>query len=317
MSKVFFKELNIPKPDYNLDIGSGNHGYQTGLMLQRLEPIVVDERPDIVVVFGDTNTTLAGALIASKLHIPIVHVEAGLRSFNKKMPEEINRVLTDHVSDFLFCPTKTAIQNLKKENITKGVYFTGDIMYDAVLYNLKLAERKSDIIEKLHLKPKEYFLATIHRAENTDDIAKLKTIFLIFNKLSCTVIVPIHPRAKKILEKENIKILSNVRIITPVSYLEMLILEKNSRLILTDSGGVQKEAYFFCVPCITLRNETEWIETVQSGWNILSKVNDKQILVSIEKQLQISKSKNNLKKFYGDGKSALKMAEIITNNNIK
>jgi UDP-N-acetylglucosamine 2-epimerase len=270
MSKVFFEELELKEPDYHLGVGSGSHAYQTGEMLKRIEEVLLAERPDWVLVYGDTNSTLAGALAAAKLHIPVAHVEAGLRSFNKRMPEEINRVLADHVSDLLFCPTKTAVENLRREGITEGVHLVGDVMYDSVLYNGELAERRSDILKRLKLKPKGYALATIHRAENTDDSQRLEAIFRALEQIAqqIPVIVPLHPRTRERLAELGLSP-DHVRIIEPVSYLEMLLLERDAKVILTDSGGVQKEAFFFRVPCVTLREETEWVETVEAGWNVL------------------------------------------------
>jgi len=298
MSGVFFEELGLKAPDYHLGVGSGTHGYQTGEMLKRIEEVLLKEKPDLVVVYGDTNSTLAGALAAAKLHIPVAHVEAGLRSYNKKMPEEINRVLTDHVSTFLFCPTETAVENLRREGFTNIlndgelisypanpyhvppaplVINVGDVMYDAALMYLELAEEKSKILDEIGLKPKEYALATIHRAENTDDPKRLKAIFQGLATIAqegLPVLVPLHPRTRRTLSRLSAPspLCSSaplLKIIGPVSYLDMLVLEKNARVILTDSGGVQKEAFFFQVPCVTLREETEWVETVEAGWNVL------------------------------------------------
>lgn len=294
MSQVFFDELGLKAPDYHLGVGSGTHGYQTGEMLKRIEEVLVREKPDIVMVYGDTNSTLAGALAAAKLHIPVAHVEAGLRSFNRKMPEEINRVLTDHVSDFLFCPTRTAVENLRREGFTNiltdgklisypvnfhplssvpVVINTGDVMYDAVLIYSELAERRSNILQKLGLEPECYTLATVHRAENTDEIERLKNILEGFRRIAwegVPVVFPVHPRTRKAIQDLPINLSSSgLKLMDPVSYLDMLVLEKNARVILTDSGGVQKEAFFFRVPCVTLRDETEWVETVDAGWNIL------------------------------------------------
>ena len=271
MSGVFFDDLGLKPPDYHLGVGSGTHGYQTGEMLQRIEEVLLAEKPDLVMVYGDTNSTLAGALAAAKLHIPVAHVEAGLRSFNKRMPEEINRVLTDHVSDLLFCPTRTAVENLRREGITEGVHWVGDVMYDAALQYLALAEKKSRILERLGLEPQGYTLATVHRAENTDNPQRLRAIFAGLEGVAqagLPVVLPLHPRTRKQAEALGLS-LNGVQVLEPVSYLDMLLLEKNARVILTDSGGVQKEAFFFRVPCVTLREETEWVETVEAGWNVL------------------------------------------------
>jgi len=247
MSQVFFDELGLKAPDYHLGVGSGTHGYQTGEMLKRVEEVLLKEKPDLAMVYGDTNSTLAGALAAAKLHIPVAHVEAGLRSFNKKVPEEINRVLTDHASDLLFCPTETAVKNLRREGIEKGVYLVGDVMYDAVLLYLSLAEEKSYILEQLGLKPKSYALATVHRAENTDQPERLRAIFEGLERVAkegLLVILPLHPRTRKRLDVLSIYP-QGVQLLDPVSYLDMLVLEKNAKVILTDLGGVQKEAFFF------------------------------------------------------------------------
>lgn len=297
MSKVFFKELEIPEPDYDLGVNSGNHGYQVGNMLIRLEEVLLKEKPDLVLVYGDTNSTLAGALAAAKLNIPVGHIEAGLRSFNRKMPEETNRVLTDHVSSLLFCPTEAAVKNLQKEGFVNIVHNgkliesnpnpslfsshildplvlnVGDVMYDLFLYAVEIAESQSMILEKLQLSGKGYCLLTLHRAENTNNQRRFEEIINFVNDVSVgqTIIFPIHPRTKKVYENIGRKFAENVKITEPVSYLDILILLKNSTLIMTDSGGIQKEAYWFKVPTITLRDETEWVETIQSGWNILYK----------------------------------------------
>lgn len=270
MDRIFFQELGIPDPDYHLGVGSGTHGSQTGEMLKAIEGIYQKESPDIALVFGDTNTTLAGALAAAKLHIPVAHVEAGLRSFNKKMPEEVNRVLVDHCSDFLFCPTKTAVDNLQKEGIVEGVSLTGDVMLDILQECIHIAEKKSKILEELKLQPKEYFLATVHRAENTDDPKRLQNIADALCSIQ-NVIFPCHPRTKKRLQDLRLwdRMRESIQIINPVGYLDMLLLEKNASKIFTDSGGVQKEAYMLQTPCITMRDETEWVETVEDGWNLL------------------------------------------------
>lgn len=282
MSKIFFEELRIPKPDYNLGVGSGNHGKQTGTMLIKLEEIYEKERPDLVLVYGDTNSTLAGALCASKLLIPVAHVEAGLRSFNKAMPEEQNRILTDHISDLLFTPTLTAVNNLKDENITKGVHNVGDVMYDAVNLFKERAKEVSKILDGLDLEPNSYVLSTIHRAENTNSIERLTSIINALSNSGKRIILPLHPRTKKFIEEYNLHVGDNIRIIDPVGYLDMLSLQGNSQKIVTDSGGVQKEAYFLKKPCITMRDETEWVETVNNGWNVIVGSNSNKIIDALE-----------------------------------
>jgi UDP-GlcNAc3NAcA epimerase len=284
MDRVFFEQLQLPKPDYHLGVGSGSHGKQTGMMLERIEVVLQKERPEFVVVYGDTNSTLAGALASAKLKIPVAHVEAGLRSYNWIMPEEINRLLTDHLSMILFCPTLQAIRNLSKEGIKDGgrkvVKRVGDVMYDSILYYSKLAEEKSTILKDLNLfSPNDfytpnYYLVTLHRAENTDDPKRLRSILGALDEIGkdTPIILPLHPRTKKMMKMHRLFSLSRrVRLIEPVSYLDMLKLEKNAKAILTDSGGVQKEAYWFRVPCFTLRDETEWVETVKKGWKLRSR----------------------------------------------
>jgi len=319
MSQMFFDELEIPQPDYNLGVGSSSHGEQTGKMLERLEQTLLKEKPDWVLVYGDTNSTLAGALTAAKLHIPVAHVEAGLRSFNRRMPEEINRVVADHVSKFLFCPTKTGVQNLAREGISEGVYQVGDVMYDCIL----LYERKSKVIEqrtlkKLDIQPKSYYLATTHRAENSDDRIRFVHIIEALNEIAttdCPVILPLHPRTVGYAHKYGLKIAKSVRVIQPVSYLEMIVLENNAKLILTDSGGVQKEAYWLCVPCITLRDETEWVETVESGWNILAGADKQRILSSVRRG---DKPRTvHPKLMYGNGDAADQICSILQRSQTK
>jgi UDP-GlcNAc3NAcA epimerase len=273
LSKVFFSELSIPEPDYNLGIGSADHGEQTGRMLKGIEEILLFERPHWVVVYGDTNSTLAGALAAVKQGIPVAHVEAGLRSFKRSMPEEINRVLTDRVSSLLFCPTKTSVQNLRKEGITKGVHLVGDVMYDSLRQHIKRAEGISGIMKELKLSKKGFFLMTVHRAENTDVEGNLKKIAEILCGLGQKTVFPVHPRTKRSLSDFHLlgelESKPHLLMIDPVSYLDMLVLEKNASCILTDSGGVQKEAFFLKTPCLVLREETEWVETVENGWNVV------------------------------------------------
>ncbi|USH00452.1 UDP-N-acetylglucosamine 2-epimerase (non-hydrolyzing) [Thermococcus argininiproducens] len=313
MNKIFFEQLNIPEPDYYLGVGSGSHGYQTGGMLQGIEEVLIKERPDLVLVYGDTNSTLAGALASVKLHIRIAHVEAGLRSFDKRMPEEINRVLTDHISDYLFAPTETAVKNLHKEGIKDGVYLTGDVMYDALLYNIKIAREKSRILDELGLRSKEYMLATVHRAENTDNQKNLESIIDAFIESNELIVFPAHPRTRKYLKTyglmEKIEKATNILLIPPVGYLDMLVIEENARKILTDSGGVQKEAYFLKVPCITLRERTEWVETVEDGWNILVGANKSEIRRAI-KEFEPSGETYSYK--FGDGKASMKIARILS-----
>jgi UDP-GlcNAc3NAcA epimerase len=352
MSQVFFEELEIPKPDHNLGIGSALQGAQTGHMLEAIEIVLVDERPDWVLLYGDTNSTLAGVLAAAKLHIPVAHIEAGLRSFNKAMPEEVNRVLTDHVSTVLFCPTNVAVENLRCEGFTNIVnngqlisdlhshelctthhepivLNVGDVMYDSVLYNLQLAQRRYDILERLHLKLKEpnkphelkdYALATVHRASNTDDPERLRSIFQALNEIARSVmpvILPLHPRTREALGKvfsnyELRTLNSRLTIIEPISYLDMLVLEKNAKLILTDSGGVQKEAFILQTPCITLREETEWVETVETGWNVLVGA-DKGCIVKAVERFSSQQFSDLQTKPYGDGHAGERIANLYRN----
>jgi UDP-GlcNAc3NAcA epimerase len=269
MSAVFFDELGLPAPDYELGIGSGPHGAQTGAMLAAIETVLMMERPDAVLVYGDTNSTVAGALAAAKLHIPVAHIEAGLRSFNRAMPEELNRVLTDHIATWHFAPSEVAQRQLEDEGIVAGVSVVGDIMYDAVLLHRERAAKCSPFPANFGLTPRAYYLATIHRAENTDNAASLARIVAGLNQLDRPVVLPLHPRTRKRLQEFGIEPGGNVRVIEPVGYLDMLQLERSAACILTDSGGVQKEAYYLAVPCVTLRTETEWVETVAAGWNRL------------------------------------------------
>lgn len=308
MDRIFFDDLGIPAPDYHLGVGSGGHGQQTGEMLRKIEEILIKELPDAVLVFGDTNSTLAGALAAAKLHIKVIHVEAGLRSYDKNMPEEVNRVLVDHCSDLLLCPTITAVENLAKEGITRDVYLTGDVMVDAQRDCIHIAEKRSHILEDLSLMPKGYCLATVHRASNTDDLKNAEAIADALQKIG-DVVFPCHPRAEKYLRQYGLwdDLSKNARIIKPVGYLDMLMLEKNARKILTDSGGVQKEAYLLGVPCITLRNETEWIETVQDGWNVLVGA-DKDRIVSKAMNFEPEKGRHDV---FGNGDASIRTAKLI------
>jgi UDP-GlcNAc3NAcA epimerase len=309
MSNIFFAELEIPTPKYNLNINSGSHGAMTGAMLVALEQVMKHEKPDWVLVYGDTNSTLAGALAAAKLHIPIAHVEAGLRSFNKKMPEEINRILTDHVSSMLFVPTKSATQNLLNEGIDEScINFVGDVMYDVTLF-FKNKAQKPEWFDNLKVLPGEYVLATVHRAENTDDVHRLQSIFSGLGDSGKFIIMPLHPRTRLKIQDFGIKISENILIVDPVGYLQMIWLQENCLLIATDSGGVQKEAYFHNKPCITLRDETEWIELVESGWNKVVGCNPKSIVSSIN-SAKIPESISF--GFYGDGNAALCIAKTFS-----
>lgn len=271
MSHVFFQQMGIPLPTWQLNCGNGSHGVMTGRMLEEIERILLTAKPDYVLVYGDTNSTLAGALAASKLQISVAHVEAGLRSFNKAMPEEINRILTDHIASKLFCPTKCAVAHLKNEGILADVHHVGDVMYDAALAFGKIAAQSSGIMQTLGLKEKQFRLCTVHRAENTDNRERLTGIWGALEEMAtaaCPVILPLHPRTKACLAKFGLTPQNPyLRLIPPVSFLDMILLEKYALTILTDSGGIQKEAYFHQTPCITLRSETEWTETVTAGWN--------------------------------------------------
>jgi UDP-GlcNAc3NAcA epimerase len=307
MSQIFFDELGLAHPDVNLEIGSGNHGEQTGKMLGAIEAQILRVQPDCVLVYGDTNSTLAGALAAVKLNIPLAHVEAGLRSFNRRMPEEINRVLSDHAADLLLCPTDTAVENLRKEGITAGVHNVGDVMYDALLHNLQLAEQKSHVLAEMGLEPGAYALATVHRAANTDEPARLQGIMAAFGRLDTPVVFPIHPRTRKTLETQTIVLPDNVRAVPPVGYLDMLTLEQNAACILTDSGGVQKEAYLLGVRCITLRDETEWVETVQAGWNVLVGGDVDAIVAAYHDWFPAGDRPD----YFGDGHAAEKIVPIL------
>ncbi len=269
MAAVFFQQLGLPVPDYDLDVGSGSHGWQTGQMLIRLEEILLKEHPDWVVVRGDTNSTLAGALVAVKLGLPLAHIEAGLRSFDRTMPEEINRLLTDRIANLLFCPTTSAVANLAAEGITEGVHLVGDVMYDGLLYNRALADKQSTILADLALTDRPYLLATIHRAGNTDVRDNLAAILAAFAQVGELIVFPVHPRTRKQMTQWGLGVADNIQVIEPVGYFDILVLQRHARLLLTDSGGMQKEAYCMGTPCITLRNQTEWVETVDAGWNML------------------------------------------------
>lgn len=311
MSRVFFDELGIPRPDINLGIGSDSHARQTAAIMIGVEQYLQQEQPDLVLVYGDTNSTLAGAIAASKLHIKIAHVEAGLRSFNRTMPEEINRIVADKVADLLFCPTTTAVKNLADEGITNGVFNIGDVMYDAALQFAPIAEQKSHILDRLKLEPQKYLLLTLHRAENTDSFEHLNHVVMAILQSNQRIVFPVHPRTVKFLKQyqlyQALEQARNVVLTEPVSYIDMIVLEKNAEKILTDSGGVQKEAYFYRVPCVTLRNETEWVETVADGWNCLVGADVQKILAAIDHFSPNGRQQGH----YGDGRASEKLVEVV------
>lgn len=308
MSDVFFAELQLPAPDVNLGIGSLPNHEQVSRMLAALCPLIERERPDWVVVYGDTNSTLAGALAGRFLGVPVAHIEAGLRSYNRDMPEETNRVLTDHVSSALFCPTQTAVDNLAREGITTAVYLVGDVMIDVLL---RFRERASRSILAAHqLEPRGYYLATIHRASNTDDPATLARILAAFSQLGDTpIVLPAHPRLRKALAGADLRISPNVRLIEPVGYLDMIGLTSNARVVLTDSGGLQKEAYALETPCVTLREETEWVETVEVGWNQLVGSDPERIVAGVRRALHETPASHPA--LYGDGCASERIAATL------
>ena len=307
MSDVFFEELGLPRADFHLGIGSGRHGAQTGAMLAAIEPVLIETAPDWVMVYGDTNSTLAGALAAAKLRMPIAHVEAGLRSFNRRMPEEINRVVADCLADRLFCPSQTAVDHLRAEGITAGVHDVGDVMADALAPLAARARERSAVLPRLGLTPGQYLLATIHRAENTDEPRRLAAIVEALNAAGEQVVFPVHPRTRKLLDGSGLALAANVVTIDPVGYLDMLQLSQHARLIVTDSGGLQKEAYWLGIPCVTVRDETEWVETVAAGWNTLTGA-DRDRIVEAVKTLSPPASRPPL---YGGGHAARRIAEIL------
>jgi UDP-GlcNAc3NAcA epimerase len=305
MSQVFFDQMDLPTPDYHLGVGSGSHGHVTGEMLMAVEKVLMKEKPQWVVVFGDTNTTLAGAFAAAKIPVPVVHVEAGLRSHNRKMPEEINRLLTDHLSALLFCPTDTAVANLKKEGIERGVHKVGDVMYDAFLAYGEMAARRKNIFRQLKIGAGRYCLATVHRQENTDDSSRLFNILEAFDELAeegCPFILPLHPRTLKVLKTSESPLPRNshVRLTGPLDYLDTLALEMHAKVILTDSGGIQREAFFAGIPCLTLRDETEWPETLDSGWNRLAGADSKKIIRAFR---SIRTAADGRPELYGNGQA--------------
>ena len=313
MSDVFFEEMNIPKPKYNLEINSLGHGAMTGRMLEGIEKLIFDEKPNMVLVYGDTNSTIAGALAAKKIHVSVGHVEAGLRSFNMAMPEEVNRILTDRISDHLFCPTDTAIQNLAHEGFDQfdcSIHRSGDVMQDAALFYAAQSAEKSTVLASLG-NPEDYVLTTIHRAENTDDPARLKSIVASLNEINSQqmVICPIHPRTRKIMEKIDLK--PAFKMIDPVGYFDMVELLKHASLVMTDSGGLQKEAFFFQNPCITMRDQTEWTELVANGYNVITGADGAKIMAAYDqmKGAQLDFSMD----LYGGGKASANIADILQN----
>ena len=309
MSDVFFEELGMPVPDYHLGIGSGPHGAQTGAMLTGIETVLQKESPDAVIVYGDTNSTVAGALAAAKLGLPVAHVEAGLRSFNRRMPEEINRVLTDHLSSWLLAPSEVSRRQLAQEGIVQGVHVVGDIMVDALRLHGTRASERSEVLERHQLRSGTYYLATVHRAENTDDPENLHRIFGALGALDRPVIVPLHPRTEKRVAELGVVIAANVRVLAPQGYLDMLALQRGAACVLTDSGGIQKEAYYLHVPCVTLRNETEWVETVATGWNTLAGTEPARILAAVAERPTSETPHPDL---YGDGLTAGRIVEILS-----
>lgn len=312
MSDIFFDEMDIPKPDYHLNINGLSHGAMTGQMMEKIETVLITEKPDVVLVYGDTNSTIAGALAAKKLHIKVAHVEAGLRSFNMQMPEEINRILTDRISDWLFCPTDAAIQNLVREgfeNIDAKIIKVGDVMEDAAIYYAEKASEKSTIISQLNLQHTQFVLATIHRAENTDNLLHLKNIISALNDINMLhpVIVPLHPRTKKIIAQQ--ALVTHFTIIDPVGYFDMITLLQNCSLVITDSGGLQKEAFFFQKYCITTREQTEWVELIENGYNFIAGTDTNKIVALAKDRL--NKPFPPVKNLYGNGKACENICKTL------
>lgn len=309
MSDQFFEELDIAAPDYHLGIGGGPHGAQTGAMLAAIERVIQKEHPHTVIVYGDTNSTLAGVLAAAKLHVPVAHVEAGLRSFNRAMPEEINRVVADHLSTWLFAPSDAAATQLGREGIRHGVHVVGDIMLDALCLHGEHSVARSRALERLALPLKGYYIATVHRAENTDDPGRLRSIVEALSGLDLPVVFPLHPRTRERMREHGVVPGRNVRVLEPIGYLDMLALQAQAACVLTDSGGVQKEAYYLRVPCVTMRNETEWTETVATGWNVLAGTDVERIIAAVRGRTQDEVSHPPL---YGDGRTAQRIGEILS-----
>jgi UDP-N-acetylglucosamine 2-epimerase len=308
MSDLFFRQLQIPAPDQNLEVGSGRHGAQTGAMLAGIESVAIDQRPDWLIVYGDTNSTLAAALVGAKLNIPVAHVEAGLRSFDRRMPEEVNRVVADHVATLLLCPTETAVRNLEREGITSGASMVGDVMFDAFQQNVQVAQKSSGILVDLGLEPNGYHLLTVHRAENVDQPDLLEAILRGVADSGRRVIFPVHPRTRAVLKSTAMKVPGNVTLIDPIGYLEILVLEENAEAIVTDSGGVQKEAYFAGRPCITLRTTTEWTETVEAGWNVLVGTDS----AAIARAMRGFRPEGPRPELFGDGHAAERVVEALS-----
>jgi len=308
MSGIFFDGLELPCPDANLEVGSGRHGAQTAAMLKGIEDAVLAERPDYLLIYGDTNSTLAGALAASKLLVPVAHVEAGLRIFNRRMPEEINRVVADHLSDLLLCPSETAVRNLSTEGITRGVHLVGDVMLDVLNWaRQQLTAKAPTVLERQGLANGHYLLATVHRSENTDDLERLSQILHAINSLDEPVVFPAHPRARKMIAEAGCRVERHVRVIDPVGYMDMVALTSAARLVLTDSGGLQKEAYWLGVPCVTLRDETEWVETVASGWNTLVGADAARIIEAV----RCFAPNCSRPLLYGDGFAASRCVDLL------
>jgi UDP-GlcNAc3NAcA epimerase len=307
MSALFFRQLGLPDPDHHLGIGSGPHGSQTGRMMEAIEQLLLERHPDWVLVYGDTNSTLAGALAASKLHIPVAHVEAGLRSFNRTMPEEINRVVTDHLSSLLFCPSEEAVRNLKSEGIREGVHDVGDVMADSLRLAAAAARDNGSPVDQLGLARGSYVLVTVHRAENTDSPARLDAILDALNSLSIPVVFPMHPRTRSVLSTSKWQPGPHVHVMEPQGYLDIVALAANARVICTDSGGLQKEAYWLERPCVTLRTETEWVETVSNGWNVLAPPTT----ANIADLIMHATAPNTRPPLYGEGGASERIAEII------
>lgn len=332
MSEIFFRELGIPLPNINLKVGSGSHGEQTAIMIEKIEKVLIEEKPNAIVVYGDTNSTLATAVAASKIHVPIVHVEAGLRSFNKKMPEEVNRIMCDHVSTLLFSPTNTGLSNLINEGFNLNsdgnatmdnpqIYHCGDVMYDNSIYFSALSDKQSNLINDLGIEENKFILSTVHRNDNTDNVENLQNIFQSFIEIGqmyqLPIILPLHPRTSKMMEKIlpkelliKIRESKYIRIIPPASFLDIISLEKNCKLVITDSGGVQKEAYFFKKPCIILRPQTEWVEIVETGSAVITDANKQKIISAVADFF--SNKKLDFPPVFGDGKAAEFIVDEIT-----